>query len=76
MSVMIQVRNVPETVHRRLKARAAEEGVSLSDYVLVELRRMAERPTRSEILARIREREPVRLRRPAAALVRAERDAR
>ncbi|GAB4196089.1 MAG: antitoxin [Sandaracinaceae bacterium] len=76
MSVMIQVRNVPEALHRKLKARAAEEGLSLSDFLLAELRRVAERPTRREVLARIAEREAVSLRRPAASLVRAERDAR
>lgn len=76
MSVMIQVRNVPDAVHRRLKARAAEEGVSLSDLILAELRKMAERPSRREILARIAARGPVDLPEPAARLVRAERDAR
>ena len=45
MSKMIQIRNVPDALHRRLKARAAEAGMSLSDYLLAELRRSAERPT-------------------------------
>lgn len=76
MSVMIQVRNVPDAIHRRLKARAAEEGVSLSDFVLAELRRIAERPSRRELLARIAAREPVTLSPRAARLVRAERDSR
>ncbi|MDQ3035835.1 MAG: hypothetical protein M3Y87_25755 [Myxococcota bacterium] len=76
MSVMIQVRNVPDAIHRRLKSRAAEEGVSLSDFVLEELRRIAERPSRREILARIAAREPVALSSRAARLVRAERDSR
>lgn len=76
MSVMIQVRNVPDAIHRRLKARAAEEGVSLSDFVLAELRRVAERPSRGEILGRIAAREPVALPSRAARLVRAERDSR
>lgn len=53
MSVMIQVRNVPDAIHRRLKARAAEEGVSLSDFVMAELRRVAERPSRREILQEV-----------------------
>ncbi len=73
---MIQVRNVPDAIHRRLKSRAAEEGVSLSDFVLEELRRIAERPSRREILARIAAREPVALSSRAARLVRAERDSR
>lgn len=76
MSVMIQVRHVPDALHRKLKARAAEEGMSLSEYLLGELRRIAERPTRREILARIAADEPVDLPISAAKLVRAERDSR
>lgn len=76
MSVMIQVRNVPDAIHRRLKARAVEEGVSLSDFVLAELERAASLPSRREVLARIAARDPVVLSQPAARLVRAERDAR
>jgi plasmid stability protein len=52
MSKMIQVRNVPDQVHRRLKIRAAEDGISLSDYILAELRQLAERPSMKEFLAR------------------------
>jgi len=73
---MIQVRNVPDALHRRLKARAALAGKSLSDYVLDELRRVLERPTRAELLERIASREPVRARLSSSAAVRAERDAR
>lgn len=76
MSVMIQVRNVPETVHRELKARAARAGRSLSDYVLDELRRSLETPTREELLERIARRAPVRTRPSPAAVVRAERERR
>lgn len=50
---MIQIRHVPEDVHRRLKARAAMEGVSLSELALAELRRSLERPTRRELLERV-----------------------
>jgi plasmid stability protein len=71
---MLQVRNVPDDLHRTLKARAALAGMSLSEYALAELRRAAERPTRDEILARIARRPPVRLRRSPASAVRAERD--
>ncbi len=56
---MIQVRNVPDELHRRLKARAAMEGVSLSELALTELRRSLERPTRRELLQLIASREPV-----------------
>jgi len=55
---MIQIRNVPEDVHRRLKARAAMEGVSLSDLALAELERSLQRPTRRELLDLVASREP------------------
>lgn len=54
MKTTIQVRHVPEEVSRTLKARAAQEGRSLSDYLLGELTRIARRPTRREALERIR----------------------
>ncbi len=76
MSVMIQIRNVPEALHRRLKARAAEAGMSLSDYLLADLRKAAERPTPGELRERLRTRPPVTLPEAAARAVRAERDAR
>jgi len=72
----LQVRNVPDDLHRVLKARAAAAGRSLSDLVLEELRRVAERPTREEILARIAALPPIVLNPSAAELVRAERDSR
>lgn len=73
---LLQIRNVPEDVHRTLKARAALAGMSLSEYALAELRRAAERPTRDEILARIAARPRARTRRSPAAAVRLERDSR
>jgi plasmid stability protein len=76
MSKMIQVRNVPDELHRTLKARAAQAALSLSDYLLVEMRRLAERPTREELLERISRREPVRARPRPADAVRAERERR
>ena len=76
MSVMIQLRNVPDALHRRLKARAARLGLSLSDYCRRELERAAITPSLEEALARIATREPVELPVSAAELVRAERDAR
>ena len=63
MSSMVQVRNVPVELHRRLKARAAIEGLSMSDYILRELRKALERPTREEVLERLRS---VPARQPAA----------
>jgi plasmid stability protein len=53
MSKMIQLRNVPDALHRKLKARAAEEGLSLSDYLIREVRRVAERPTDEDIRRRL-----------------------
>lgn len=73
---MVQIRNVPDDVHRRLKARAALEGRSLSEFALAELRRSLERPTRAELLERVRARERVSVTESAADAVRAERDAR
>jgi len=76
MSKMIQVRHVPDDLHRKLKARAASEGLSLSDYALLELRRIAERPTLKEMLERLASRPPLVLKESAADAVRAERDSR
>lgn len=76
MSRMIQIRHVPDALHRTLKARAAMAGMSLSDYLLAEVRRIAERPTLAELQVRMQRRQPVSLPEPAAAAVRAERDAR
>jgi plasmid stability protein len=73
---LLQIRNMPDEVHRTLKSRAALAGMSLSEYALAELRRAAERPTRAEILERIAARPTARLRRSPAAAVRAERDTR
>jgi plasmid stability protein len=72
----LQIRNVPDHVHRTLKSRAAASGMSLSEFALAELQRAAERPTRDEILERIAERTPPRRRISAASAVRAERDRR
>jgi len=76
MSKMIQIRNVPDALHRALKARAAMAGMSLSDYLLAEIREIAERPTMNELRERLRRREPVSLPVPAARAIREEREAR
>ncbi|MCC6468524.1 MAG: hypothetical protein IT563_09395 [Alphaproteobacteria bacterium] len=76
MSVMIQIRNVPESLHRRLKSRAALAGMSLSDYLLSELREVAERPTLDEMRARLETRSKVISSISAADAVRDERDRR
>jgi plasmid stability protein len=56
---MIQLRNVPDTLHRTLKARAAMAGMSLSDYLLIEIKEIAERPTLAELRERLHKREPI-----------------
>jgi plasmid stability protein len=53
MSTMIQIRNVPDALHRQLKSRAALAGMSLSDYLLNEMRQIAEHPTLDELRARL-----------------------
>lgn len=73
---LIQLRNVPDDVHRQAKARAAMEGLTLSDFALRALRREIDRPTTAEIAARIRLLEPVEDAPPAAEMIRAERTAR
>jgi plasmid stability protein len=73
---MIQLRNVPDALHRRLKSRAALAGMSLSDYLIAELREFAERPTREELRARLQTRSAVTPRTAPEQAVRAERDAR
>jgi len=76
MSAMIQIRHVPDPLHRKLKARAALEGKSLSDYLLREIRRVAERPTMDEIIERLARLSPVNPRVPPAQIIRDERDGR
>ena len=76
MSSMIQIRNVPAALHRRLKARAAMAGKSLSDYLLGEIRETAERPTLEELRARLASRSAASPPVGPAEAVRAERDSR
>jgi plasmid stability protein len=74
MTAMIQIRNVPDVLHRRLKSRAALAGMSLSDYLLREIRDVAERPTVEELRARLDQRSRVTPSVAPAQAVRAERD--
>ena len=76
MTIMIQIRNVPDTLHRRLKSRAALAGMSLSDYLLREIRLLAERPTLEEMLERIQQRTPVNHGVDPVRAIREERDRR
>jgi antitoxin FitA len=76
MGVMIQIRNVPADLHRELKSRAALAGMSLSDYLLREIRQVAERPTMEQVLTRLRALPPVEPVPSSAEIIRAERDQR
>jgi len=76
MPKMIQLRNVPDSLHRKLKARAALEGLSLSDYLLGEIRQAAERPTLSELKERLANRSRVSTSISPADAVRSEREKR
>jgi len=75
MSKMIQIRHVPDEVHRTLAARAAEAGMSLSDYLLAEVTKVAERPTMAEVVARLRSLSPIEFDTDPAEHVRRLRDA-
>jgi hypothetical protein len=74
MPKIIQLRHVPDDVRRTLKARAALEGLSLSDYLFREVRRLAERPTLRELQLRLAQRPRVSPRVPPVRAVRAERE--
>jgi len=73
---MIQIRNVPDAMHRELKARAARAGMTLSDYLLDVIRKATERPEPDLLLKRVRERAAVYVTESPADALRAERDAR
>ena len=71
---MIQIRNVPDALHRKIKARAAQSGMTLSDYLLAEIERISTLPTREEMLDRLHNRSRVKLRKPASEIVRKARE--
>lgn len=73
---MIQIRNVPDELHRKLKARAASEGMSLSDYMLRMMKNIAAVPTIEEVRERLARLPPVRLSESVADAVRDERERR
>ena len=75
MSKMIQIRNVPDDTHRALKTRAAQTGMTLSDYLLAEIQLVAVLPSIAELTERIRRRAPARPRQSSAEVIRRHRDA-
>ena len=76
MAKMIQIRNVPDQLHRTLKARAANAGMSLSDYIKKELEKSAEQLTMKEWLEQVSRHKPIRTDRTAAEIIRELRDSR
>lgn len=70
MGVLVQVRDVPDEVHRVLKARAAAEGVSLSEFLRGTLERAAATPTVDELSSRLDALAPITLDEPPAATIR------
>lgn len=76
MAKMIQIRNVPEPIHRTLKTRAAQAGMTLSDYLLAEVQQVAERPTIDELTERIQRRSRLGVKGSSATVIRKHRDAR
>lgn len=74
MSKMIQIRNVPDELHKTLKVRAAKNGMTLSDYLLSEIERIADKPTMKEWLDRVGSREPAELSETPAEIIRRHRD--
>jgi len=70
MKTMLQIRNVPSSTHRRLKARAALEGVSMSHFVLREIERALQRPSRNKVLDAIRTQSEMTLDPPPAEIIR------
>lgn len=75
MAKMIQIRNVPDELHRKLKVRAAQEGMTLSDYLLSEIEVVARKPTMREWLEKVAGREPVEVDEPPEVTIRRMRDA-
>jgi plasmid stability protein len=75
MGKMIQVRNVPESVHRALKAKSALAGKSLSEWILGELEALATMPSEEELLERLRSAEPFAMKHSSARIIRKDRDA-
>jgi plasmid stability protein len=76
MSTMIQIRNVPDKMHRRIKVRAATAGMSMSEYLLREIEKIIERPSRDELLERVNKYAELDLKPSPTELLRKDRDSR
>ena len=75
MTKMIQIRNVPDELHRTLKVRAAKSGMTLSDYLLSEIEQIAGKPTLREWLEMVSRDAPVEVEEPPEVIIRRMRDA-
>ena len=75
MAKMIQIRNVPDDLHRKLKVRAARSGMTLSDYLLSEIEQVADKPSLQEWLEMVKHHETVELDEPPDVTIRRMRDA-
>ena len=76
MAKMIQLRHVPDSVHRNLKSRAAKKGMSLSDYLVREVTQLAQTSSLEEMSARLAARQPVHFKEPTQVTIRKVRDGR
>lgn len=76
MNKHVQIRNLPERTHRKLKARAASQGMSMSDYLRTEIERLLSLPSPKEWLDMVRKRQSMSLSETAADIIREERDSR
>ena len=76
MSKMIQIRNVPDSIHRQIKARAALAGMSLSEYLLREIHEVLEKPTTEELRKRLDSQSRVKLRSSVVGILREARETR
>jgi plasmid stability protein len=74
MATMIQIRNVPDKIHRQVKARASLAGMSMSEFILQELQRVVERPSRDELLDRLSKLPGLEVEPSPSELIRRERD--
>jgi plasmid stability protein len=76
MNKMVQIRNVPEKLHRKLKARAAAQGMTLTDYVAALIRRDLQRPSATEWMQGLESRTKLHLDPRPEDVVRQDRDSR
>lgn len=72
----LQIKNVPDDVHAQIRQRAAEDGVTISDYLLRVAENATKRPTIEEMVRRLQERGPIEVSIEPVDIIRADRDSR